>query len=988
MKPRQLELCAFGPYDHKINIDFTSLYKEGLFLITGTTGSGKTTLFDAITFALYGEASGSMREAKSLRFDNASDKEETYVDLIFEYKDELYHIRRSPQYTKTGRKTPISSTALLECPNGKVYSTPKEVNQAIIDILHIDVHQFKQIAMIAQGEFTRLIHASSDEKEKIFRRLFSTSKYDYFENLLKDRYLQLKKKTESIMISMETLKAQMHHPMTSTPEFIEEVKQKQKEKAIFLKGKQKDIIEKNTSLEQLHQEYSLKKHHNERVNLLKEASMKKMKLLEKKEYFKELEIEIESLKNTYLIYQEEKPYLQMISQIEMLKKQLNQLTISLTSLEKDREISEKEYQNLPSIQEKIELNQKEWDACQRDVKRYTQYHQLSVRFKELTTQLEQLEKRKETLFQDYQTIKETLVNEEKELMAQSDLPVLMMQCEQRLKELEDKRRIWDEVEKQQGLVQDKTKRFTTLYEVYEHKNKEMLSYEQRFLFEQAGILARGLKKNSPCPVCGSLDHPKKALMKDESLSSERLDALKKAVQKAHMEQLKVHQELLLLKEKQSDLLEKVKSDPLIDLIELIETTKKEHAYHIQSFNKKQKLDIHIEQLKQQQIKMEQSLQQNELDYQQILSEKTLYKGKMEAMEPISIDQEKLKNKMTDLENQNKQFKHAMQEMTTRYQHIQSEYHRLMGEKTSYQKEYVNKEVQSQKLYENYKKILTTYQFEEQSYHQLFKSYDTLKTKENSLQNYVLELNRYQTEVDALSKELENDQIEDLEEMMKKIEALKAIIEEQTHQFQEQYATYQQTKQLLDELIKKYHSIESIEPEYQMYYELYSVTSGNNPMKLSFERYILAAYFEQILSLANIRFKEMTNGRYEMKRKQDRGTRQSGLDIVVQDYENGTIRDIKTLSGGETFKASLSLALGLSDMVQSYAGGIELDTLFIDEGFGSLDSDSLQLALQVLLNLREENKLIGIISHVLELKEQIDRQIIINKENKRSVIEMV
>ena len=193
--------------------------------------------------------------------------------------------------------------------------------------------------------------------------------------------------------------------------------------------------------------------------------------------------------------------------------------------------------------------------------------------------------------------------------------------------------------------------------------------------------------------------------------------------------------------------------------------------------------------------------------------------------------------------------------------------------------------------------------------------------------------------------------------------------------------------MLKKIEKSYQTIQNSEEDYYHYYDLYQTTTGNNSKKLSFERYILAVYFEQILQNANVRFKQMTDSRYEMMRKEEKSSRQSGLDIVVQDYESGTIRDIKTLSGGETFKAALSLALGLSDMIQSEQGGIELNTLFIDEGFGSLDSESLSQALNVLLQLQDHSKMIGIISHVQELQEQIDHQIIIKKDPVGSHIEI-
>ncbi len=256
----------------------------------------------------------------------------------------------------------------------------------------------------------------------------------------------------------------------------------------------------------------------------------------------------------------------------------------------------------------------------------------------------------------------------------------------------------------------------------------------------------------------------------------------------------------------------------------------------------------------------------------------------------------------------------------------------------------------------------------------------LEELQTSLQNYQLELHQYTNEYEQLNKELSRFELMDLHSLQNDIEQLQTNYKCQDDKYQEKLSLWKNQKNIVQQMDQIHHSINDLSLLYEQIYDLYSVTSGNNELKLSFERYILAMYFEQIIELSNIRFYEMSNHRYKMLRKKERGQRQSGLDLEVQDFESGTIRDIKTLSGGEAFKAALCLALGLSDMIQNYVGGIELNILFIDEGFGSLDYQSLQSAMQVLLQLKESNKMIGIISHVQELKNQIDNQIVIIKQN--------
>lgn len=1010
MKPVRLEISAFGPYASSVTIDFTLLYQDGLFLITGATGSGKTTIFDAITFALYGEASGSLREAKSLRCDFADYKQETYVDLTFQFKKQIYHIRRSPQYIKPGRKTPISAQAELTMPDGKIFSTTRDVNQAISTLLGVDVLQFKQIAMIAQGEFTRLIHASSDEKEKIFRKLFGTHHYDRFETLLKEKYNQYKQKIESTMIAIETLKKQIDEEAAAltTAAFIETTKAKELEVKKQLAVQNDEWNQLLKTLEEKRQNYGWIEKNNTRLDQLEKALVEQSALLEQETKMIRDQQELAEAKKANELMLIEKQLNEAQRQSQTLLNQETLIEQEIANLNKKAEQIDKAYQAVPQVQQQVQTLHVELKKYQDQIEKLKQLKYLQAKslilekeIAECQMLLKALEHKKEENAHDEQLLKAFIE-------ASQDVELQYFTCQQDLKAIQtqlERHKHLEELEKREAAVHQHYTLQASVYQKeadsYAYLNQQTLHYENRLMLEQAGILAQNLKENAPCPVCGSTHHPQLAQLSDQDLSSETLKKMKAELGMAQSHLQETYQ--LVLEKKQ--MFEEIQRQIQFECEAIGISSEEKKAAKEKLIDKMEDLKHQLEALgelkkevkqkaaqRQQLLKetenIQQKYQKKSDQLQEMHAKAAAYSGQIKGLDVEAEKEESISEKIIYIQQSITSKTKEMETSTQSYNTLHTSLNTLLGQKAGYQNEKKKWEQQCHHTQKTFDKQLHLLFKDLLHYLSAKRSSKEISQLEKNYQDYLLAKERNDTLVQSLKNELTSTQKIDLSSLSKEIEALykQSII--MKDQYQQRLGLYQQNQRLLKQLEKDYHAIALIEPAYQNYYDLYSLTSGNNALKLSFERYILAAYFEQILALANIRFQEMTNQRYKMLRKEEKGSRQSGLDIVIQDYESGTVRDIKTLSGGETFKAALSLALGLSDMIQNFAGGIELDTLFIDEGFGSLDSDSLQQALHVLLHLRQSDKLIGIISHVQELKEQIDRQIVIKKENMDSYIEVV
>ncbi|MGL5260713.1 MAG: AAA family ATPase [Lachnospiraceae bacterium] len=868
MRPITLIMSAWGPYRDKEQIEFQSLSNENLFLITGKTGSGKTSIFDAIAYALYGNLSGDNREKNSVRSDFAKGDIETFVELTFLHRNKTYIIRRNPEYLRPKKRkvgsdemTKEKERALLTYEDGKVIEGNIDVTNAIKEILSLDYQQFRQVSMLSQGEFSRLLTATPVEKTKIFRDIFGTNQYAIFTEKLKEeasasyRAVQiLQTQIDEAIHLIELQNEEWVEIKTRTKFSNEELlgyleKEKERQK-IVLKQLEKEEIEMDQILERENKIESLAKRDNEQIEKLEEITRDREAILKKKE---EMNV---------LILQKEKGRLA---------------------------------QKLVSVWEQILLIKEQYQKSQ---EKLTKINTEQCSLKEALDSFKQHYEKKEDIL-------ESIKNRIQLIQKKQEFDAYTIE----VKKLEKKR------EKEQEL-------YLRLQQEEQRARDNFFAEEQKIRFGAIGIVAALIKEGEPCPVCGSIQHPNIAKAEHEVLKESEMEELKKQWQD---------------KEKKCQSIYK-------NVIQYVEEEK---------------------QIKEAYEKEETSIKELMEKYQDAI--------KGETIQSLGKKEESFLKNITKYENASV----------------------LFVEKKR-QEEELKLELEKQKQIFREKQELFAIQLKEFGFDSSEEFQKSLLS-ETKLKAIETEILQYQENVAKLEelfvhyKELIKDKKKiDLEPIYQKIQQIKGeklIRNDKKRKIQI----------LLDQITRSKKSIEEKEEKiriqkekYGVVQDLVNIATGNNRKKIVFEQFVLAYYFEDILRAANIRLRDMTSGRYELSRinKVTDGRSKDNLEIQVMDYYTGKNRSIKTLSGGETFKTSLCLALGLSDVAQASSGGIYVEALFIDEGFGSLDEEAINQACNVLNSLVEGNRMIGIISHVDELKVRITSQIQIDKSLTGSYIKNI
>ena len=1005
MMPLNLTISAFGPYPEQIIIDFTQFQESGLFLITGPTGSGKTMIFDAIVFALYGKSSGQMRESDSLRCDHAAKETPTYVEYSFALHDQIYTVKRSPKYYVEGRKTAKAPSALLTLPDGKMVEGVREVDHRIVALLGVDEKQFKQIAMIAQGEFTKLIMSSSEERERVLRNLFHTEVYQRLEEKLKEK-LKLYRDTYD-------------HLLKRKNQLISELKIDSDDFDLYLHQQEALLQKQQQSLAQMQNQHESKKHtlqlyhlQNQRILKLENLSKQYQQLCLQEADFRTLKTQIMLLKqakDTNYYYQ---IFLQEQRQHDVLSQNLKAISLQLEkSLKNHRQINE-QYAHIDemkneknALQDKVNAQKKLIDDIYRyhhdyqEKQSYLQeYQSKQEEFKLLLQRTERLEN---SVLKDQETI-----NDEARLKMEFELAQKKFQSanERKIKIHE-----LSQLNDQYVLESDKRSDLQEIYqalekEFYQEKNNfdEM---EKLFYRQQAGIFASKLEEGKPCPVCGSLHHPQPAALLDEEVTTEKLNLQKRKVNSIQERFNDNRQQLMLKTQLLSTIQERIEqsSEELrIDseltkelfIKELNKTNmiereiKKSYATMNDELKYIQKLKTSIALSKKDLQKYQQELEKRQLELTELNNQIHKIEGRLnESFAEYDIDAQK------ELYQQNQQQLHHLENtidhLQQKFDKADKERLQLETKQEAFRNQMLQQDEKLNKAENDYLMHLKQYE-SETDFFQLKDQIEEIESLEKTYQDHMIKKDSLAKQIASLQEEVQGlnyIELEDLETELKKLEAdINDFVKEVN---QSQIALALQKNKI--EEIRQINSTMALDEEkYQRYLDLSNVTSGKNDARVSLERYVLAAYFEKILLYANEIMKKLTQGRYVMLRKDyaSKGMAKQGLELDVFDYESGLSRDIRTLSGGESFKAALSLALGLSQMIQDHAGGIELNTLFIDEGFGTLDMQSLDQAINCLIELHQDNKLIGIISHVSELKDRIDRQIVISRERKESKISII
>ena len=888
MKPLNLKMSAFGPYKNEVEINFKKLGTNNIFLITGDTGAGKTTIFDAISYALFNEVSGSNRPITSLRSKFAT-IEDTYVELEFEHKGKEYKIRRVPEYERT-KKTGEGTTkniadAYLEYED-KIITGVKNVNDKIIELIGINAKQFKQISMLAQGEFIKILFAESKDRTEIFRKIFETNIYEQISTNLSILSTETKKDVDRLKTIFQT--------NTSNIRWIE------KPVAIDLID-----LKKITKLDI-----------DEILNLIeKEIQTNKEKVKEEEKENEKLKKEIEKLREKIKKIEE---------QNEKVKKYKQYLEENKELKEKAKEIKEKEanIEISQSILQKVMPRQQIVNEKQKELKNNMNKRQV----------LEKEIKDGEIIEQENKN-KIIKLNELKEILEG------YKNIKEKSKNIEDMFLLITQIEKDQKNKEKYVKQYEELNNQYIEMDKQYKEEEDKFFREQAGIIAQRLEKGKPCPVCGSIEHPNKAIKNDDVLSEEELKKLEEEKNKLENKRNTIKNETISLN---------VKIEATIKMIP--ESNKQD--FNLQDFEKqinetKDKQELEIQNLKESfkniclvLTKKKENIDKINFDETKQIIEKQINEQNNKLLE----NRVKLKECNALIETQEKSLELAQQEYLNAIKELGFKDEKNYKEKT-------------------------------------LKEADIEKIKQE-IEQYKEKVTTIKTRLEDVKKELKEKEIVDVTQDIEQLEQSSQKQKEAEKQINNKKAsisfnkdTNKKLKETAIELIYKMDKMAKIE-------ELAKIANGtaNRKTKITFEQYVQATYFDMVISEANKRLLSMTDNRYLLirKKKADKISEKIGLDLNVIDNYNGQERDVKSLSGGESFKAALSLALGLSDVIQSYSGGVLVDTLFIDEGFGTLDAESREQAINTLVNLAGSNKLIGIISHVEELQERIDKKIIVEK----------
>ena len=1003
MMPISLTLSAFGPYPDTITIDFESFQEDGLFLITGPTGSGKTMIFDAMIFALYGKTSGQIRQTDSLRCDHALNEIPTFVEFSFSLHQQNYTIKRNPKYYLEGKKTPKQPSALLTLPDGKMVEGIKEVNQKMISLLGVDDQQFKQICMIAQGEFTKLIMASSDEREKVLRELFHSETYQKLEEKLKvhlktyqDKYDLLLNKRKDLM---QELQVEDHQEYLS-----------KQTKLIASQQKEYDDLKKD--LDQKKQQLQLYRLQNQRLIQLKDLKQQFQDLKKQENDYQKLNKTVDTLKKAQETNYLYISYIKQQKKLQTLKLNQEDFLKQLKKLEKDYQGKKVQANSLDYKQQTKEKLQNQIQETKQLINQIYQYQNDYQNLQTLKQQYRMLDeehklflKKKEKFENGLQRDQERIQSEQQ---VQSKYELIKQQYvrlnEQKVKvhQLSD---YYDQILKLNENKSDLQEDYTVVEKQVDHEKMQYNQMEKLYFRKQAGIFALQLKEDQPCPICGSLHHPHPAQIEKEDITKEKLDQQAKKVKQQEHRLQDILQKILLSNQKKEMLVKQTKQ--LSSELNIQEEISKEifikeldHLSKDEKRMKKEYLELQDELKYIQKLKKSVALS---------LKDMSTYESKelkqAQSLENIQVQIHQLSGKLDDSMRQ-----YEIGEVNKNYQQVQKKYRQLSLEIETIQQAYekvknkyleiktkissLNQQIiQEQEIYDEldnkYHTALDAF-INEEEFLNLKTQINQISILEKKYQDYLISLKSLNEQIISLENEVKDSTYVDLSSLSETIKEVNQQLREKNDDLEKLKIDYSLKEKMIKDIQKINQQLEKDEDTYQRYLDLYNLASGKNNARVSIERYVLATYFENMLVYANVIMKQLSQGRYQLLRKDDagKGRSQQGLELDVFDQESGNVRSIKTLSGGESFKAALSLALGLSRMVQDYAGGIELNTLFIDEGFGSLDSQSLDQAMNCLMELHHENKLIGIISHVSDLKDRIERQLVVERKQKQSVIQMI
>ncbi|AAS41309.1 MULTISPECIES: AAA family ATPase [Bacillus] len=1017
MRPIQLIMTAFGPYKQKEVIDFDDLGEHRIFAISGNTGAGKTTIFDAICYVLYGEASGEERSDTSmLRSQFADDNVYTSVELTFQLKGKRYEIKRQLGHKKQGNKTITGHAVELYevIDEEKIPAVDRfhvtDVNKKVEDLIGLSKHQFSQIVMLPQGEFRKLLTSETENKEEILRRIFKTDRYKLMRELLDQKrkqwkdVLQEKQKERELYFRnvfklpirdgalLETLAEQEHVNTHQVVEALEqetavykaEVEQLQVEQDVQTKQLKdaetrfhaaKSVNEKFIDLQQKNEKYNTLQE-NRSVIEMKEISFKRAeqakRLLPFEQWHEEAmenEQKSESLLKQIIAKKEN-----IMNNFELAQEKYE----AVKNKEPERENAKKLVQRLEELQPIIaSLAEKQLNLQNAEI----QLGKLKESMQNLDRQLEEHTNQKQLMSGELQQLERALeryVDKVEELTN-------MREDAKVLKQAYD---VWQEKQK---FEQEKETAFTKMQETV----RAYENMERRWLSEQAGILALHLHDGESCPVCGSTNHPKKASEQSDAINEKELNDLRDKKNIAEKLHVQVEEKWNFYHLQYEQIIEEVKkrgyqSEELVETYSALvqkgkqlatevntlkasEETRKQTAVKIKSIEEK------VDALQKQKHEVETEQHRIEMDCMQLRTsyehDKKNIPENLQTVQAWKVQFDQAMHELKLMEDEWKKVQEA-------YQHWQNENIRIQAEQEGASNQFESAKLKKEETFTRFMKELEQSGFTNQITYKEAKLSDAeMDMLQKEIQSYYSSLEVLAKQIEELHAELKDKEYMDitaLGEHIKELEINLDIIKEKRQRAQNA-VTY--ISDLHENIRRIDEQIHEEEKAFQELVDLYEVMKGDNESRISFERYILIEYLEQIVQIANERLRKLSNGQFYLKRSErvEKRNRQSGLGLDVYDAYTGQTRDVKTLSGGEKFNASLCLALGMADVIQAYEGGISIETMFIDEGFGSLDEESLTKAVDALIDLQKSGRFIGVISHVQELKNAMPAVLEVTKQ---------
>ena len=1033
MKPIYLKMTAFGPYPDVVELNFEKDLKQDIFVVTGPTGAGKTTIYDAICYGLYGKTSGKKRTVSELRSHFAGiDSPLTEVEFIFEVGGNRYYIKRRPSQMRKAKRGngEVKENSYVEFKNissGEESITGEtEVEGKIEDILGLNLDQFRKIVMIPQGDFREFLDSKTDDKIKILRKIFGTSYYQKIQEQLnenaKELYNEISDIEKEIEIIMKGIKRDSNSELdiklenkVPTQDIIETLKNHIK----YEKEEEYKYQEEQIELEKMYKKIENNLNIGISINTKfkdREDNLKQLRELElKKDTIDEMKHKYLSGSKALNIIDTEKDLLQEQEELENLLKNKLECEKYLDNIVKNFEHIEIEYN-------KIEANEHIFNEKNNELNRLINYIEDVKSIENRTNNISKLKDELKNCIAENDSNKNRLVQLKDETKNLTTLSIELERKKGEAKDLQQKKELYNGIREELLDLHDNVKELYSLNEKDKiiidkfnklQKEKDALNkaYDNKyeiFMNSAAIIVAKTLQEGVGCPVCGSVHHPNPKIVKENIPTKEELTNLRskiegkeKEINKLKDDRFNLNKSLVKNKSDIDNIFKKLVANSIFDEKEDIYNyteviipkglwIRKELLEIEEKLNTLKKdinrLTITVKELDEKKLSID--------NYDKLVEDgnKTIN----EIEKSIAVEEENLKSILTNVPTQYQN----LNILNDSINKLTEEIKKIKEIIIDTRKQYDDTKIDIAKHKEKHSFLINSIDKSNKQVYKLsnklnnfikdnFKDiddYNKSKISETELKDMKVEIDQYDQLVNAINKiindlneELKNLEIVDVEKLRSEKESLKQKIENLLKSINNLIRDIKDNAQILQDIESNYNLIKDKENEYKVLAELSKLANGSIQNKVTLETFVLASYFEDVIFEANKRLEKITNKQYYLLRKDEVGGKgKKGLELDVYDTNTCKTRSVSSLFGGETFKVSLALALGLSDVVQHNTGGIQLDTMFIDEGFGTLDSESLEHAIDILIELQDHGRIIGVISHVNELKERIPAKLVVEK----------